>query len=73
MRAGPFLARNLVAAATGQPLVPHRPSPRYLALLSTGRRHAIGRWGGIAFAGDWAWRWKDRIDRRWMARYREIA
>ena len=43
-----------------------------MALISTGRRHAVGSWGGLAFAGDWVWRWKDRIDRRWMERYRRL-
>jgi selenide,water dikinase len=71
VRAGPPLAHNLRAALAGQPLQPHVPRSRYLALLSTGERHAIGAWGPLGFHGRWAWRWKDRIDRRWAARYRE--
>ena len=71
VRAGAPLAQNLRAALAGQPPSPHAPGERYLALLSTGGRHAIGAWGPLAFSGRWAWRWKDRIDRRWMARYRE--
>jgi selenide, water dikinase len=70
VRAGPVLAHNVVAALDGKPLLAHVPRRRYLALLSTGRRHAIGMWGPLAFQGAWAWRWKDRIDRRWVARYR---
>ncbi len=34
-----------------------------------GGRHAIGARGALAVAGDWVWRWKDRIDRRFVARY----
>ena len=70
VRQGPPLAANLRAAATGAPLAAYRPQKRALALISTGRKHAIAVWGGVAFAGDWVWRWKDRIDRRFMERYR---
>lgn len=71
VRAGPALARNLRAALLGEPLQAHLPKLRYLALLATGERHAIGNWGAFAFQGDWAWRWKDRIDRRFIALYNE--
>lgn len=73
VRAAPVLAANLRAAAHGSALQPHVASPRYLALISTGRRHAVGAWGPLAFQGGWAWRWKDRIDRRFVARYAEPA
>lgn len=69
VRAAPALAANLRAAAHGGGLVRHVPTPRYLALVSTGRRHAVGNWGNLAFQGWWAWRWKDRIDRSFVARY----
>ena len=70
VRAGPVLAANLVAAIRGEALAPHLPNPRYLALVSTGERYAVGAWDGLSFSGRWAWRWKDRIDRRFVARYR---
>ena len=73
VRQGPPLAYNLRAAATGMPLRPYRPQPLALALISTGTRHAVAVWGPIAFEGDWVWRWKDRIDRRFMRRYRVDA
>jgi selenide,water dikinase len=69
VRAAPALAANLRAAAHGGALSPHLPHPRYLALVSTGRRHALGVWGSLSFEGWWAWRWKDRIDRNFVARY----
>ena len=70
VRQGPALAANLRAAATGAPLTRYVPQPRALALISTGRKHAIAVWGRWSVAGDWTWRWKDRIDRRFMERYR---
>jgi pyridine nucleotide-disulfide oxidoreductase family protein len=71
VRAAPVLAANLRAALAGAPLTPHLPNPRYLALISTGRRHAVGTWGSLSWSGWWAWRWKDRIDRRFVEKYRE--
>jgi pyridine nucleotide-disulfide oxidoreductase family protein len=73
VRAAPVLAANLRAAAHGGALEPFDTSPRYLALVSTGRRHAVGAWGSLSFQGWWAWRWKDRIDRAFVARYAEPA
>ncbi len=70
VRAGPALANNLRAAVAGRPLQPHLTSRRYLALVSTGDRYAVGIWNGLSFEGAWAWRWKDRIDRRFVDRYR---
>lgn len=70
VRAAPFLAANLRAYLEERPLARHIPQRRFLALVSTGERHAVGSWDGLAFQGRWAWRWKDRIDRAFIARYR---
>ena len=71
VRAAPVLAANLRAAAHGGALAPHVTSSRYLALVSTGRKNAVGVWDSLSFQGWWAWRWKDRIDRGFVARYTE--
>jgi pyridine nucleotide-disulfide oxidoreductase family protein len=70
VRAGPPLAANLLAAHEGQPLKPHHPPRNTLNLLSCGAGHAIASYGPWHAEGDWAWRWKDHIDRGFMARYR---
>jgi pyridine nucleotide-disulfide oxidoreductase family protein len=70
VRAGPPLAHNLLAAHAGQPLKPHHPPERTLNLLSCGAGHAIGSYGPLNWEGAWVWRWKDRIDRAFMAKYR---
>lgn len=70
VRAGPALAHNLRAFLEGTPLRAHLPPRRFLSLVSTGDRHAVGAYGPWSFGGRWAWRWKDRIDRRWMEAYR---
>jgi selenide,water dikinase len=69
VRTGSRLARNLAASLAGQPLDHFEPQRRALYLLSAGARYAIGSWGPLGFEGRWAWRWKDRIDRRFIARF----
>ena len=44
---------------------------RWLALVSMGEKNAVGTYGDFSFGGAWAWYWKDRIDRRFIAKYRE--
>jgi len=73
VRMGPALIRNLRAAfGDGHPRA-YRPQRRHLVLLSTADRQAIASWGPIAFSGTWVWRWKDRIDRRFVDRFRDPA
>jgi selenide,water dikinase len=73
VRAGPVLAANLRAALAGEPLQRFATGSRYLALVSTGERRAVGTWNGGSWQGRWAWRWKDRIDRRFVALYSATA
>ena len=70
MRQGPALAANLRRALKARPLVRYVPQRSALALISTGNRYAVASYGDIVFAGAWVWRWKDALDRRFMARYR---
>jgi selenide,water dikinase len=69
VRAGAPLARNLRRALAGRPLVRYRPQKRALYLLSAGDKYAVASWGPWSAEGAWVWRWKDRIDRRFIARY----
>jgi selenide,water dikinase len=69
VRAGPPLAENLRRALAGTALKRWQPQRRALYLFSTGPRHAIASWGGLSVEGDWVWRWKDRIDRRFVASF----
>jgi pyridine nucleotide-disulfide oxidoreductase family protein len=69
VRMGPVLSRNLRAAlGTGTP-VGYQPQRRFLALLATGEQRAIASWGRWSAEGAWVWRWKDRIDRRFVRRF----
>jgi selenide,water dikinase len=70
VRQGPLLAENLRRRLENRALTAFKPQPRALALLSSADHRAIGLYGPLVFEGAWVWRWKDRIDRRFVARYR---
>jgi pyridine nucleotide-disulfide oxidoreductase family protein len=70
VRAGPALALNLRRYLGGGMLEEHLPKQRSLNLLACGRRSAILSWGSWSAQGAWAWYLKDRIDRRFVAKYR---
>jgi selenide,water dikinase len=72
VRMGPPLADNLRRQLLGQALQEYKPQRRWLALISTGDKHAIASRGALFMQGDWVWRWKDWIDRRFMLRFSEF-
>lgn len=70
VRQGPVLAENLRRRARGEALRRHRAQSTYLAILSTGDGRAVaGKGSWFAVEGRWVWRWKDWIDRRFMAMF----
>lgn len=69
VRAGPVLTRNLRAACQGEPLQRWTPQAQALYLISTGQRHALAARGALSIGGNWVWRWKDWIDRRFLRRF----
>lgn len=71
VRAGPVLAHNVAAALDGAPLYRFAPPRDALTLLSMADGRAIGTRSGITVSGAWVWWWKSRIDRRFVARYRQ--
>jgi pyridine nucleotide-disulfide oxidoreductase family protein len=72
VRMGPVLAHNLRAAIGGHSLQRYEPQRRYLVLIGTGGPHAVATWGPLAWQGAWVWRWKHRIDRRFVTRYNTL-
>lgn len=69
VRAGPPLAENLLRALRGEALEDWAPQRRALYLINTADGSALAAWGALAWWGGWVWRWKDRIDRAFMARF----
>ncbi|QCP88139.1 pyridine nucleotide-disulfide oxidoreductase [Cereibacter sphaeroides] len=71
VREAPILGHNLAAALRGGPFRSYRPQRDYLKLISCGARVAVADKFGLRLEGAWLWRWKDRIDRRFMQRFRD--
>jgi selenide,water dikinase len=69
VRQGPVLAHNLRAALLRTPLGQYRPQRRFLSLISLGDKQATADRGPFSATGHWVWRWKDRIDKTFMARF----
>ena len=69
VRAAPVLLANLRATLTGQGLQRFQPQRDYLKLISLGDRAALADKWGLRSGGAWLWRMKDRIDRRFMAKF----
>jgi pyridine nucleotide-disulfide oxidoreductase family protein len=72
VRAAPALALNLRRHVAGGTLEPYQPPQRALYLLSCGDKRAIASWGRWSAGGRWAWWWKDRIDRNFVARHAAV-
>lgn len=72
VRQAPVLYDNLRARLSGRPLRPYRPQKDYLKLISLGGKSALAEKFGRGWRGPWLWRWKDRIDRRFMKRFDDL-
>jgi selenide,water dikinase len=72
VRAGAPLADNLRRSATGQAPQAWKPQRDALVILGLGHDKAVAWRNGLAVSGRLIWRWKDRIDRRWMHMYKDM-
>ncbi|MCE6950655.1 selenide, water dikinase SelD [Cereibacter sphaeroides] len=71
VREAPVLFHNLQAALAGGRMRAYRPQRDYLKLISCGDRAAVADKFGLRLEGAWLWRWKDRIDRAFMEKFRD--
>jgi selenide,water dikinase len=69
VRQGAVLAGNLRRHALGHGSREYKPQRQALYILSTGDRRAIAARNGLTVEGGWVWRWKDWLDRSFIARY----
>ncbi len=69
VRAAPILLHNLRASLLDQPLKTFKPQRDYLKLISTGHKSAVADKWGLPLDGAWLWHWKDRIDRKFIAKF----
>lgn len=72
VREAPVLFHNLRATLTGAPMRRFKPQRDYLKLVSTGGKGAVADKFGLRLDGRWLWRWKDRIDRRFMRMFHQL-
>ena len=72
VRQAPVLYDNLRARAMDRPLRRYRPQGDYLKLISLGGKSALGERFGLPLSGPLMWRWKDRIDQRFMEKFRDL-
>jgi pyridine nucleotide-disulfide oxidoreductase family protein len=72
VREGPILAANLRRALAGRPLRSYTPQRHWLSLMNTGDGRALLSYRGVSGHGRALWWLKDRIDRRFMDRFRSI-
>jgi len=73
VREAPVLFENLRATLAGTGgLRRYRPQRDFLKLITLGRRGALASRFGLTLAGPAIWRWKDRIDRRFMDRFHDL-
>ena len=71
VRQASTLSYNLRANLMDTEPISYSPQKDYLKLISVGRKSAISAKWGISVSGSWVWRWKDRIDRAFMAQFSE--
>lgn len=73
VRQAPVLHHNLRVMLTGRgALQEYRPQRDYLKLVSTGGKGAVADKWGLPLDGAILWRWKDRIDQRFMEKFRSL-
>jgi selenide,water dikinase len=73
VREAPVLDANLRVVLSGKGrMQTFHPQRDYLKLISLGSRRAMADRTGLATGGAWIWRWKDRIDRRFMAMFQDL-
>jgi selenide,water dikinase len=72
VRQAPILYDNLCAAMTGGQMRRYQPQKDYLKLISMGEKSALAERFGLPLSGPLMWRWKDRIDRKFIGKFRDL-
>ncbi len=72
VRQAPVLLRNLRASLAGEAMHPYKAQKDYLKLISLGGKSAMGEKFGLPFSGSLIWKWKNQIDQKFMAQFRDL-
>ncbi|HEY0515311.1 MAG TPA: FAD-dependent oxidoreductase [Thermoanaerobaculia bacterium] len=73
VREGPVLWESLKTALQDGEPPRYEPQKGFLSILNTGDGFALLDYRGVVSHSLWAWRLKDWIDRRFMARYQKLV
>lgn len=73
VRQGIVLWKNIQRTLQGQPLEEYQPQTSFLKLFNSGDGRAIGEYKGFSFHTGWAWKLKNAIDTKFMAKYQNYA
>jgi pyridine nucleotide-disulfide oxidoreductase family protein len=66
VRQGPILWENINRYLAHASCLPFKPKKNFLAIISTGNKEALLTYGKRWFHGNFVWRLKNRIDRKFM-------
>lgn len=72
VRAGAVLETNIRRLVAGSALRAWHPQRGALAIVGLGHGRAVAWRGPFTLSGALAWRWKQHIDRRWLAMYQAL-
>ncbi|MFZ7090375.1 selenide, water dikinase SelD [Primorskyibacter sp. 2E233] len=73
VRQAPVLFDNLQTCLSGgRNLRAYHPQTDYLKLISLGQKSALADRFGVTLSGPFMWRWKDRIDQKFMDKFRTL-
>ena len=73
VRQAPVLLYNLRNAVLQKPFKCYEPQDEFLSLIALGNKTAIGSRKPLFFSGAWAWSWKNRIDRGFMRKFKQLS
>lgn len=72
VRQGAILWKNLKNSLSNDKLLPFTPQKRFVSILSTGGGEAFLSYGAKHFHSAIPWKLKQRIDRKFMKRYKDL-
>ena len=66
VRAGPFIAKNIMSFLKNESMTKYVPQRQFLSLMMLGNGKCIGTKFGMTMVGKWVWGMKDYIDLSFM-------
>lgn len=72
VRQGPVLFENLRRFATDKPLKSFTPQKNFLKIMSLGGKNAVAIRGDHCLSGALIWKWKNHIDKKFMAMFQQL-